>query len=119
MRSWGYLTCLDCMRCNPDVIRSIPLINEYIEKLIELIDMKAYGDPKIVDFGEDAEVKGITFVQLIETSLISGHLINQSNNACIDIFSCKPYDAIKARDFTQEFFKCHSIMHRLMERGIK
>ena len=43
--------------------------------------------------------------QLIETSLISGHFANQSNNIYLDIFSCKFYDPNVVAEFAKKFFQ--------------
>ena len=51
-------------------------------------------------------------VQLIETSLVSGHFANLTNTAYIDVFSCKPYDPDIIKNFTEKFFEgAHSTMH--------
>ena len=47
-------------------------------------------------------------LQLIETSLISGHFANDSNRAYLDIFSCKPYDPSVVEQFSREFFSASS-----------
>ena len=54
--------------------------------------------------------------QMIETSLISGHFSELWNNAYLNIFSCKPFDAQVARDFAKEFFSAKSVEARLMVR---
>ncbi len=71
--------------------------------LCELIGMKRYGDCQIVHFGE-GRVAGYSMVQLIETSLISGHFANDSNRAYLDIFSCKGYDPAVVEEFSRIFF---------------
>jgi len=43
-------------------------------------------------------------IQLIETSLISGHFANLTNSAYIDIFSCKGYDRTRLPS-SPEFFE--------------
>ena len=40
-------------------------------------------------------------VQLIETSLISGHFANDTNSAYLDIFSCKGYDPAVVEEFSK------------------
>jgi S-adenosylmethionine/arginine decarboxylase-like enzyme len=55
-------------------------------------------------------------VQLIETSLISGHFANLNNAAYIDIFSCNPYDPEEAARFTQAFFEAKSCQMHVIER---
>lgn len=102
---WGVETALDIHNCNPEKIRSADAIRDYTKKLVDLIEMKAYGEPVIVHFGEEERVAGYSLVQLIETSLISGHFANETNRVFINIFSCKKYDIDLAVRFTCEFFE--------------
>ena len=102
--AWGMLTSLDLTKCNPKTIRSSEKIKQYVVELCELIDMKRFGGCTVVHFGEDETVAGFSMTQLIESSLISGHFANLTNNSYIDIFSCKPYDPNIVAKFTKEFF---------------
>ena len=60
--------------------------------------MQRFGECQVVDFGS-GRVAGYSMVQLISTSLISGHFANDTNNAYLDIFSCKGYDPAIVEDF--------------------
>jgi S-adenosylmethionine/arginine decarboxylase-like enzyme len=102
---WGLLTSMDLYGCNPETIRDAEKIKRFVVKLCDRIGMKRFGECQVVHFGEDERVAGYSMVQLIETSLISGHFANQSNAAYIDIFSCKSYDPDDVRDFAQDFFE--------------
>jgi len=106
---WGLLTSLDIYGCNPATIRSAEKIRRYVIELCDLIDMKRFGDCQIVNFGEDERVAGYSMVQLIETSIISGHFANLSNSAYIDIFSCKLYEPEKVASFSKGFFEAEAI----------
>ena len=101
--AWGLLSSIDIYDCDPEKIKSKEAIVEYVSRLCQLIDMKQYGEPIVVHFGK-GQTEGFSLVQLIETSLISGHFANESNRAFIDIFSCKPYDPEKAAEFSKDFF---------------
>ncbi|HUU70445.1 MAG TPA: adenosylmethionine decarboxylase [Planctomycetota bacterium] len=103
--AWGLLTSIDVHHCDPALIRDGEAIKRFTVELCDLIGMKRYGDPVVVDFGEDERVAGFSMTQLIETSLISGHFANQSNNAYVDIFSCKYYEPAEAANFCVTFFK--------------
>ncbi len=102
---WGLLTSLDLYDCHPDTIRDAEKIKQYVVELCALIDMRRFGECQVVDFGKEERVAGYSMIQLIETSLISGHFANLTNSAYIDIFSCKPYDPDTAAEFTREFFE--------------
>jgi S-adenosylmethionine/arginine decarboxylase-like enzyme len=103
--AWGYLTSLDIYDCSPKIIRDAEKIRRYVIELCDLIEMKRFGECQVVHFGEEERVAGYSMVQLIETSLISGHFANLTNAAYIDIFSCKAYDPDKVAHFTLAYFE--------------
>ena len=108
MDAWGILTSVDLTKCNPETIRSAEKIKQYVVELCELIEMKRFGECVVVHFGQDEAVAGYSMTQLIETSLISGHFANLTNNSYIDIFSCKPYDPTVVAEFTKKFFEAEA-----------
>src|ERR1051326_2790787 len=101
--AWGMSTSVDLQDCDPRMIRSRLRIREYVLRLCDLIEMRRFGETQIVHFGE-GHVAGFSMLQLIETSLISGHFANETNRAYLDIFSCKPYDPVVVERFSKEFF---------------
>ena len=101
---WGLASSIDIYDCDPETIRRADRIHEFVVELCELIGMKRFGEAQVIHFGGDERVAGFSMVQLIETSLISGHFANQSNTAYLDVFSCGPYDPEVAGDFAQRFF---------------
>ncbi len=114
--AWGLHITLDLQECDAELIRNADAIKKYIIQLCDLIEMKRFGDPRIVHFGEDLRVAGYSMVQLIETSLISGHFANETNTAYIDVFSCKLYDPYIVAEFTKKFFKAKSYKINIMFR---
>ncbi len=104
-QAWGILTSLDIHNCDPKIIRDAKSIKKFVIELCKLIDMKRFGEPIIIDFGLDERVTGFSMTQLIETSLISAHFANQTNNVYLDIFSCKYYDPVTAAEFAKNYFK--------------
>lgn len=113
--AWGLLTSVDLYGCNPETIRDAGAIKKYVDDLSKLIEMKQFGETQIINFGEDEKVAGYSMVQLIETSLISGHFANKTNSAYIDIFSCKYYEPSVVAEFTKKFFEAEEIkMHYIL-----
>ncbi|MCP9453499.1 MAG: S-adenosylmethionine decarboxylase [Nitrospira sp.] len=102
-KAWGLCTAVDLQDCQPELIRDADYIKRYVVELCDLIGMKRYGDCQVVDFGE-GRVAGYSMVQLISTSLISGHFANDTNSAYLDIFSCKGYDPALVESFSKRFF---------------
>jgi len=101
---WGVATSIDIYNCDPETIRSAEKIRQFVVELCEMIEMKRFGETRVVHFGEDERVAGYSMVQLIETSLISAHFANLTNTTYLDVFSCKAYAADKVADFAREFF---------------
>lgn len=103
--AWGLYCSVDIHNCDPEIIRDAEMIRQYAIQLCDLIKMKRFGETQVVHFGEDERVAGFSMVQLIETSMISGHFANLTNTAYIDIFSCKYYDPEVAAQFSLSYFK--------------
>lgn len=104
-RAWGLSVGVDLKDCDKALIKNEKYIEQYIADLIKLIDMRAYGLPLIVRFGDNPKVGGYTMMQLIETSSIVGHFVDESGGAYLDIFSCKFFDPQKVLEFSQAYFK--------------
>ncbi|HLC96057.1 MAG TPA: S-adenosylmethionine decarboxylase [Candidatus Nanoarchaeia archaeon] len=104
-KPWGMSCSVDLSKCNAQKIRDADAIKQFVIKLCDLIKMKRFGEPVVVNFGEDPRVSGFSMTQLIETSLISGHFANQTNAAYLDIFSCKEYPPKKMAEFCKEYFE--------------
>ena len=102
-KAWGLSTAVDLQDCRPETIRDRDHIEAYVIALCKLIGMKRYGECQVVHFG-DGRVAGYSMIQLIETSLISGHFANDTNRAYLDIFSCKGYDPVVVEEFSRKFF---------------
>ncbi len=114
---YGKELVLDLIDCDPKVICSKKKILEYSNQLCDLIKVKKYGRPIIGRFGfGKGFTVGFSLVQLIESSLISGHFSELWNRAFINIFSCKSFDNKKATDFTKKFFNAKKIKNRIIIR---
>jgi S-adenosylmethionine/arginine decarboxylase-like enzyme len=101
---WGIASAIDIYDCNPQKIRDADFIRRFVVELCDLIEMKRFGETQVVHFGEDERVAGFSMLQLIETSLISGHFAYLTNAIYLDVFSCKAYDPEIVRNFSQTYF---------------
>jgi hypothetical protein len=108
---------VDLEGCNPEAIRSRSGIARFARELCDLIEVKRYGPPRVVRFGEDPRVCGYSLVQLIETSLVSGHFAEATNAAYIDVFSCKPFAPHGVADFCGRWFEASTNVTSLTLRG--
>jgi S-adenosylmethionine/arginine decarboxylase-like enzyme len=77
--------------------------------------MVAYGEPQIVMFGTGNK-KGYTLIQLIETSNIAAHFVEENNTMYLDVFSCKDFDAEIVKDLVSEYFDAQKFSSRVLMR---
>ena len=113
--SWGYHLIIDSSNCDRHTIRSKDTIAKFVKTLVKCIDMVAYGPPKIVMFGTGNK-KGYTLVQLIETSNITAHFVEETNDVYLDIFSCKKFKKEDAIKCIRQFFNPQGIKMRFIKR---
>ena len=77
--------------------------------------MVPYGKPKVVMFGTGNK-KGYTLVQLIETSNITAHFVEEKNDMYLDVFSCKVFDEKTVREVVNRYFYPGGMDTRLIQR---
>ena len=115
MNTWGKHLILDAAKCRPVSIRSSENIYNYTKDLVKKIDMVAYGEPQIVMFGSGNK-KGYTLVQLIETSNITAHFVEETDDLYLDVFSCKDFDPHVVTGLIAEYFNPHSVTTHVLHR---
>ena len=115
LRTWGKHLVLDAAGCSPKRIGSATVIKNFTNDLVKQIDMVAYGDPQIVMFGTGNK-KGYTLIQLIETSNIAGHFVEENNTMYLDVFSCKDFDPEIVKKLVHEYFHAQSFSSRVLLR---
>ena len=113
--SWGYHLIVNAAGCDPEAIRSKKTIAAFCKELVKGIDMIAYGKPQIVHFGS-AQCKGYTLVQLIETSNIAAHFVEEMNDIYLDIFSCKTFNPKDALRIFDHYFQPHHKKTKFFKR---
>tara|TARA_R110002126_G_scaffold285685_1_gene436211 strand:+ start:2481 stop:2849 length:369 start_codon:yes stop_codon:yes gene_type:complete len=112
---WGYHSIMDCGSCKPDSIRSAEIIASFAKALVKKIDMVAYGEPTIVHFGSGNKA-GYTLVQLIETSNICCHFVEETNDMYLDVFSCKPFHIADVEEVVKHYFAPQRINEMFLNR---
>jgi hypothetical protein len=103
-------------------------IRRFSAELVELVELTPYGGPVVEFFGcgtwkpgDPADQKpataGYTLAQLIETSLVSAHFVDNARTVFLDVFSCKPYDSATVARFAQAFFSAETYAQQVLNRG--
>lgn len=116
-KPWGMLVSVNAYNCNPKLIRSKRHITNYVDDLVRAIKMHKHGPTLIEYFGDTAEVEGLSLMQFIKTSSITGHFANNTNAAYIDIFSCKHFDPQLTAEFTADYFKSSNCQYTMSFRA--
>jgi len=117
-QSWGYHLTIDAGDCDHEALRSKATIAAFTKELVDKIGMVAYGKPRIVMFGEGNK-KGYTLIQLIETSNIAAHFVEETNDIYLDIFSCKKFVLNDAVAVFKKYFKPTTMVKRFFVRQAK
>ena len=103
LRTWGKHLILDAAGCSPKMIGCAKVVDGFARSLVKRIDMVPFGSPQVVMFGSGSK-KGYTLVQLIETSNITAHFVEENNSMYLDVFSCKDFDPDVVEEAVKEFF---------------
>jgi len=103
LRTWGKHLILDAAGCTPKMIGNAVVVKSFAKSLVKRIDMVPYGEPQVVMFGSGNK-KGYTLVQLIETSNITAHFVEENNSMYLDVFSCKDFDPSVVEEAVKEYF---------------
>lgn len=114
--NWGMMCSINLYECDPQKIRSKVYITGFAKQICKVINMNAYGNPLVVDFGQEDRVTGYTLIQLIETSNIVAHFANTTNAVYLDIFSCKEFSDKNAVIFAKQYFNAKKYEYSTMLR---
>lgn len=114
---WGHHLIIDAGGCAKACITDPEYLKVWVKDLVNVLKMKAYGEPLIVHFGTGEDhLAGWTVIQLIETSNIMAHFCDNTQQAYIDVFSCKPFDVDQAVGQIRRYFAPKSIRPSFLTR---
>lgn len=101
---WGYHLMIDVHGAN-DNIKDKSLVTQFCDELVVAIDMEPIGRPWVEETAmHDPGKAGFTLVQIIQTSSIVAHFIDQSGDIYLDVFSCKQFDIKTVEDHVTKWF---------------
>ena len=120
---YGKELILDLYGCNPNTFTR-ESITAWLEMLCERIDMER-EDLHFWDYEGYPEEKakapkhlvGTSGVQFITTSCIVIHTLDLVGEAYINVFTCKDFDAEKARECTAQWFGATHSDEQVINRG--
>ncbi len=115
---WGLHIAVDLGECDHQKISDGEVIKQFAIDLADYIEMKRYGEPIAVHFGDNPKVQGYSLIQLIETSCIAGHFAEDTDRAFIDVFSCKQFPPEKTAEFCKEYFGAKKMEYATLFRDV-
>jgi S-adenosylmethionine decarboxylase len=101
MKTKRYHNIFDLTYCNEKILDK-KILRDFIEEVVEAVDMSILEGPIIAE--GIASNPGISILAIIDFSHISMHTFANSNEALIDIFSCKEYDREKVLSLCKKHF---------------
>ncbi len=117
-KGYGPHLMLDLNDCDPAVLDSLEACFKLLNELPPQIGMTKITQPYVFRYeGRFPGDEGITGVVIIAESHISLHTYPQKKFVFVDLFSCKPFNVDKARNYIIDYFKCRSPKWHLKERG--
>ena len=120
LTTYGKELILDLHKCDPSTFTRAS-IEQYFEEICEVIDMERcelYWRDGYPDDEKQTEprLKGTSAVQFILTSNITIHTLDLMKNVYLNIFSCKDFDHVVAKQFSEEWFKGKSVNEYIIDR---
>ena len=113
MNSYGKELILDLHNCNSEKFNRKDIAQYFKILCDEKINMERcdlhwwdYEDEEQEVYDNaPAHLKGTSAVQFIQTSDIVIHTLDDLKRVYVNIFSCKDFDSVVAREFTEETFE--------------
>jgi S-adenosylmethionine/arginine decarboxylase-like enzyme len=92
-------------------------VNQWIRQLVTDIDMEPIGEPRIEYTAEKfADKAGFTVVQIIVTSTIVAHFVDELQQIYLDVFSCKTFDPAVVEASVKKHFDSGSVRKHFLTR---
>ena len=109
MKAFGTHLIIDCDKCEGK-LNDKQHIQEFIDKLVELMKMKKMGDTAFIyfennEYNQERDIVGYTVFQCISLSNITMHINEISKTIYLDVFSCSELDDIEIALLFSDYFK--------------
>ena len=115
----GHHLMLDCAKCQKKLIKNETNIKNFIDEVVNIIDMKKLGNIHIENLQTGPiNLRGISVVQLINTSSIVAHFVQKTGNAYLDVFSCKSFNNNDIISCFEKYFKPKKIITHFLLRNV-
>ncbi len=93
---------IDAVDCEQKFLTNKTFLTQTIKKIAQLLEMEIIKGPVVV--AGTPQNPGLTAFAIIDFSHISIHTFTQTNEFCLDIFSCKKFDYELLKKFVKQTF---------------
>ena len=115
--SWGWEAVVTLKGCNKTRLSDRQFIKQFVRDLCVVIDMKRFGPCTVAGFTTTSGLKGLSALQLIETSNVLIRTVPETGELWMLVFSCKTYDPQTTADFTRRRFGGEShVLHAISRK---
>ena len=114
---WGYSLHITLQQCDSKKIRDGKFISNAFNKIVNHVEMTAYGETQLIHFGKDPKVTGYSAILFLEESNLTGHFVEGDDSAHIDLFSCKEFKPTETAKYVKKIFKAKSVSYSFLKRG--
>lgn len=115
---WGHHLMLDCSGCDAVAMTNKHIISLFVKQLVKDINMVAVGEPWIERTAIGMPDKeGFSLYQLIVTSNVSAHFIDEQQHIYLDVFSCKEFDIDTVKEVVTTYFTPTKMKATLVNRN--
>lgn len=113
-RPFGWELRIDLAGCDPAVVDDVAAVRAWLAAVVAAVGMTPWGPPLVDRFGE-ADLYGVTGVQLITTSSVTVHC-DPPDAVFVNVFSCRPFDPQTAIQVTVAWFRAGRWSHDFVVR---
>lgn len=117
--AWGHMTLINAAECDREAITNPALFQEFIDELLDKIEMVKIGDLQVIWCEtNDPLKKGHSIYQLLQDSNVSAHFCPENGDlAFMDIFSCKNFTPEDVVEIFKKYFKPKKLTYSVVERN--
>ena len=117
MSYWGYHLMLDMHDCDRASMKDRNEVIAFCDDLVKQIDMEAIGRPWVEQTAmHDSSKAGFTLTQIIQTSSIVAHFVDEPGDIYLDVFSCKHFDIATVENCVKYWFSPQKIRVNFITR---
>lgn len=117
--TWGYQLIIDCFGCSHEACCDLNKGYEFLDQICNFLDMTKQTQPYIFKTCEKTfpGKPGYSgWVPIIESG-IQVHTSANNKFISVDIYSCKPFEPERVKEFVQKWFEPKVMDSQLFYRG--